>query len=397
MAKILTVKAAAAAKAGSTRRELPDGYLPGLYLVVQPSGAKSWAVRYRHNGRTRKLTLGRYPVLSLADARDKAREALAVADAGDDPVAERRSRRDADTVAALVADFIKRHASKKRSGAQTERIFEREVLPLWGGRKAAEITRRDVIDLLDGIVDRGHPQAANRTLAAIRKFFNWAVSRDRLDASPCAGVSAPAEVNSRDRILTDDEIRALWKATGALGYPFGPMFRLLLLTGQRRDEVAGMCWAEIDGATWEIPGDRAKNGKAHSVHLADPALLVLSGCPRISGSPYTFTTTGETPATGYSRSKARLDRFMGDGIPDWRLHDLRRTAASGMARCAIALPVIEKCLNHISGSFAGIVGVYQHHDYADEKRAAWEAWAAHVMEVVGEDMAGVVPFKGAEQ
>jgi len=394
MAKVLTKTAVDAAKPGRARREIPDGYLPGLYLVVQPSGARSWAVRYRHGDRTRKMTLGRFPVLSLADAREKAREALATVDAGEDPAAQKSGD---DTIAGLVEDFIRRHASKKRSGKQTEAIFAREVLPIWGNRKAEDITRRDVIELLDRIVDRGHPQAANRLLATIRKMFNWAVSRDRLPASPCAGVSPPAVTNSRDRVLSDDEIRAFWKATGALGYPFGPMFRLLLLTGQRRDEVAAMRWAEVDGVMWQIPGERTKNGKPHTVHLADPALLVMAGVPRLAGSPFVFTTTGETPASGYSRAKARLDGFMGDDAPGWRLHDLRRTCASGMARCGMALPVIEKCLNHVSGTFAGIVGVYQHHDFAAEKRAAWNAWAAHVMAIVGEDIVGVVPLRGGDK
>ena len=190
---MLTLRAVGAAKPDQTkRREIPDGGLPGLYLVVEPSGAKSWALRYRHNDRPNKLTLGRFPANSLADARDKARAAMAAVDLGEDPAAVKQARRGAETVAALVEDFMARHGSKRKSGAETQRIFERDVLPIWSERKAEQISRRDVIDLLDGIVDRGAPYMANQVLAAVRKLFNWAVSRDRLAASPCAGVKPPA-------------------------------------------------------------------------------------------------------------------------------------------------------------------------------------------------------------
>ena len=402
MSKVLTARAVEATKPDpKKRREVPDGGLPGLYLVVQISGSKGWAVRYRHNGKPRKLTLGKYPLLSLAEARDKARDVLAAAGAGDDPAAEKRTRRGADTVEALVADFMARYGSKKKSGAETQRIFERDVLPVWGDRKAEDITRRDVIDLLDRIVDRGAPYMANRVLAAIRKLYSWAVSRDRLQGSPCAGVKPPMAERARDRILTDDEVRWFWQATGEIGFPFGPLFRLLLLTGQRRDEVGQMRWAELDGASWSIPGSRTKNGEPQLVHLSDPVLVALASMPRIKGSRFAFTTNGETAVSGFSRAKARLDNRMaelaGTEVPHWKLHDLRRTASSGMARCGVDLVVAEKALNHISGSLGGIAGVYNRYTYADEMRRAWEAWAALLVEIVGEDGGAVVPFIEAEK
>ncbi len=397
MAKVLTARAVEAVKPETARREIPDGGFPGLYLVVQPSGAKGWAVRYRHNGKPRKLTLGKFPLLSLADARDRARGALAAVSQGVDPGAQ--EQRQADTVAALVADFIARHVSKTKSAAETVRIFEREVLPVWGDRKAAEITRRDVIDLCDSIADRGTPYMANRVLAAVRKMFNWAVARDVLQGSPCIGVKPPAQERARDRTLTDDEIAIFWRATGALGHPYDPVFRLLLLTGQRLQEVAQMEWAEIEGAVWSIPGDRTKNGEPHKVHLSDPAMLVISGVPRIKGAALLFTFDGRKPISGFSKAKQKLDRYMADiawqNFAHWKLHDLRRTFATGLARRGIDLVVAEKCLNHLSGSLSGVAGVYNRFSYADEMRRAWEAWAALLTEIVGEDGVAIVPFKGA--
>ena len=400
MSKALTAKAVDAAKPDTKkRREIPDGRLSGLYLIVQPTGAKAWAARYRHNGNTRKLTLGRYPLLSLAEARDKAREALAAVDMGNDPAVDKRARRDADTLAVLVSDFMVRHASKNKSGAETLRIFERDVLPVWGDRKAADISRRDVIDLLDRIADRGAPYMANRVLAAVRKLFNWAASRDRLQASPCAGLKPPMPERARDRILTDDEVRWFWHATGEMGFPFGHLFRLLLLTGQRRDEVGQMRWAELNGASWSIPGGRTKNGETQLVHMSDPALVALASMPRIKGARFAFTTNGETAVSGFSRAKTRLNSRMtelaGAEIPHWKLHDLRRTASSGMARAGVGLVVAEKCLNHISGSLGGIAGVYNRYHYADETRDAWNAWAALLLEIIGENVGSVAPLRGA--
>jgi integrase len=258
-----------------------------------------------------------------------------------------------------------------------------------------------VIDLLDKIADRGSPIMANRILATVRKFGNWAVSRDIITASFAAGVKPVGAERSRERILTDDELRWFWQGTEKLGQPFGPLFRLLLLTAQRREEVSGMSSREIDGDKWVIPAARAKNGRAHSVHLSQAALGTLAGVKRMASKPgYIFTTTGDRPASGYSKAKERLDGFMldiaraeiaADGgeperleIPHWTLHDLRRTAASGMARIGINLPVIEKVLNHVSGSFGGVAGVYNRHSFSEEMERALDAWARFVLDLTGD-------------
>lgn len=414
MAKRLTDAAVKAAKAdGSARREIPDAGAPGLYLVVQPSGARSWAIRYRAGGRPRKMTLGRYPATSLAEAREAARTALAAVDRGDDPAAARKAERaagkaepDRDLVRTVAEEFLRRHASQNRTAAETARIFRREVLPRWGERKIHDIARRDVIEMLDAIADRGAPVMANRTLAAVRKLFAWAVSRDVIAASPAAGVKPPAAETRRDRTLTDDEIRAFWRATAEIGPPFGPLCRLLLVTGQRLGEVSGMTEAEIDNpdapTLWTIPAARAKNARAHAVPLSDLARAALAEAPRIAGpAGFVFTTTGARPVSGFARAKARLDAAMAkrldSDLAPWRLHDLRRTAASGMARAGARIEVVERVLNHASGSFAGVAGVYQRHEYRDEMRAALDAWAALLDRIVAGVDADVIALSEARR
>ena len=222
------------------------------------------------------------------------------------------------------------------------------------------------------------------TLAAVRSLFSWCGAQAILSVSPCAGVKPPTAERSRDRVLSDDELRLVWQAADQVGWPFGPLVQLLALTGQRRDDVGRMQWSEIDieKRLWALPAGRVKNNQLHQVPLSDAALDVLKGAPQIAGSPFVFTTNGIAPSSAYSKNKRRLDALLPADLPAWRLHDLRRTAASGMARLNINLPVIEKILNHSSGSFAGIVGVYQRHSFADEKRAALEAWGNFVAALV---------------
>jgi integrase len=384
MAQTLTARTIETIKPGRQRREIPDARMPGLYLVLQPSGAKSWAVRYRHAGATRKHTLGSYPAIDLKSARELAGKALRAVAEGRDPGREKLQERAApDTIETVAAQFIERHCkrSNRTSTAQaTERLLRLYVLPRWRGRLMREISRRDVLDVLDRVVDGGKPIAANRVLAAVRKLFNWAVSRDIVPASPCAGVKPPASERARDRSLTDAELRNVWQATEKIGGPFGALVKLLILTGQRRDEVAGMSWGEIDSGArlWRLPPERVKGNRAHEVPLSEAAVAVLLHLPRI-GKRFVMTTKGVSPSSGYNKGKRKLDALLPLDMPPWRLHDLRRTVASGMARLGIDLPVIEKVLNHASGSFAGIVGVYQHHKFSDEKCAALDAWGKFVI------------------
>src|SRR5262249_28570771 len=241
-----------------------------------------------------------------------------------------------------------------------------------------------VLAILARGADGGPPIAAHRVFAAVRKFFNWCAARDILAASPCAGVKPPTAERARDRVLSDDELRVVWAAADKLGGTFGPLVKLLALTGQRRDEVARMRWAEVDikNRLWTLAPARVKNNQPHEVPLSTATLAVLERVPRVAGSPFVLTNGGASPASGYSKGKRRIDALLPAGMPAWRLHDLRRTCASGLARLGINLPTIEKTLNHTSHSFAGIVRVYQKHSFADEKRAALEAWGNFVAALV---------------
>ena len=351
----LTTRSVEAMQPSSERREIPDGYLPGLYLVVQPSGAKSWAIRYRHHSRPRKYTLGGFPVLDLKAARELGAKALRAVAEGRDPGQEKAQQ--PDSIESVAEQFIERHVrrlNRPLTIQATERALRQHVLPRWRGRTVDSITRRDILDVLDRVVDNGMPVMANRVLAAVRKMFSWAASRDIIAVSPCAGVKPPTVEKPRDRVLDDDELRKVWQAADKIGWPFGPLVQLLALTGQRRDEVGRMQWSEInlDKRLSTLPAVRVKTGKAHEVPLSAAAIGILKSLPR-SGD-LVLTTNGATAASGYSKAKRRIDAMC--PIPPWRLHDLRRTVASGMAKLNINLPVIEKVLNHSSGSFAGIVG-----------------------------------------
>lgn len=395
MAKALTVRAIKTMKPCAVRREIPDGYIAGLFFILQPSGKASWAVRYRVARQTRKLTLGGYPGIDLKSARELARTALVKVAGGEDPAAEKKVARsaarlpaDRDLVENVVDSFIERYAksnTRESSWRETKRILEKEVAATWKGRHLCGIKRADVHELLDSIVDRGASIMANRVLAALRRMCAWAVERDVIAESPCEGVKAPSAERSRDRVLSDDELRSVWKACDMSGWPFGPLVQLLILTGQRRDEVAAMRWSELDldAKVWTLPKSRVKNGIEHSVPLSAATVAILKGLPRVKGSDgFVFTTTGTTAVSGFARAKERLDTLTIADMPHWTLHDLRRTFASGCARIGINLPVIEKILNHVSGSFRGIVGVYQRHEFADEKRSALEAWGRFVTELV---------------
>jgi integrase len=405
MGKSLTIKALENLKPGAARREVPDGLLPGFYFIMQPTGKASWACRYRHGGQSRKLTLGPYPAIDLKRARDLARAALAKAAEGADPAAEKQASRrasrvpnDHDLIEKVVPLFVARYArpnQREETAYETERVLNREVVSRWKGRRLSAIGKADIHELLDSIMDRGSPIQANRTLAAFRRLCGWAVERGLISTSPCAGIRAPAAETSRDRVLTDDELQAVWQGAEAISWPFGAIVRMLILTGQRRGEVAGMRRQELDldAKTWTLPKERCKNGVEHVVPLSSAAIELLGSLPRIAGE-LVFSFNGRAVPDGFDRAKKRIDAYIagrnGKPIPAWRLHDLRRTFASGCARLGVQLPVVEKLLNHTSGSFRGVAGVYQRHDFAGEQRAAVETWARHVEALVSGGAAGNV-------
>ncbi|WP_299506539.1 site-specific integrase [Cypionkella sp.] len=398
------------------RQEISDTLCVGLYLVVQTTGSKGWQVRYRTAGVHRRMTLGPYPLVSLAEARDRARAALLAATSGLDPAATAKAAKATpveidgrNLVKNVIAEFLKRHAIHNRRADDVAAMFRREIIPMWGDKDIHEIGKRDLIEVLDAIVDRGSPITANRLLAHIRTVWTWAVGRGIIAASPFAGIKPPSKEKSRDRVLTDEEIVWLWQACERMGQPFGALYRFLLLTGQRLREGAEMTEGEMRGSLWTIPAARVKNEDEHTLPISEAAAAVLSSVDRIKGKAgYIFTTTGLSPVSGFTRAKGRLDSLMQEianagrvegaepiAIPPFTIHDLRRTCASGMAGLRFPPHVVEAVLNHRSGTRRGVAGVYNRYDMADEKQQALEAWGRYVIGLVEGEANNVVKIRAA--
>lgn len=393
-------------KAGESEEWVWDTDLKGFGLRITPNDVRTYWVKYRMEGgrqsTTRKFKLGTHGELTPEQARTHAAEVLSNVRKGIDPSAEREAKRQPkidNTVKGIVELFLSRHASQLRSVERMRGTFERDIISKWGGRDIGSIARRDVIELVDGVIDSGRPVQANRVFSLVRLLFNWCLERDIVAVTPCSGMKAQTAEQSRDRVLDDDELRLVWQCADTTGYPFGPWVRLLVLTAQRRDEVAGMTWAELnlDGAVWTIPKERAKNDTANEVPLPPLAVEILRGLPRTG--EHVFTTTGKTPISGYSKAKATLDRKVleamtkaaterGDdpeavtALPDWTFHDIRRTVATNLAKLGTPVHVVEKLLNHVSGTIKGVAAVYNRHSYQEERRQAMEAWANRLDRIV---------------
>jgi integrase len=409
-------------KPSAERQEVLDR--DGLYFIVQPSGVKSWALRYRRkgDGKAVKHTIGSYPAVTLKDARSRATELRAEIERGADPhgakvVARRQTVEDSfDAVARRYIVDLQRRQKRSwewyarllglapngapqtldiiRDGSMDQRGRRRRVslVDRWGARRIGDIADTDIIEVLDQV--SGHaPILANRLHAVLSALFTWARKKRLVASNPCTGLDRPAEERSRDRVLDDKELRSVWLAAGELGHPHAGIARLLILTGQRRNEIADLRWSEVDleERALHLPAARTKNARAHDVPLSASALAIIAGLPRQVDADLVFTIKRK-PITGFSRMKERLDEA--SGVTGWTLHDLRRTVASGLQRLGVRLEVTEAVLNHRGGSMAGIVGVYQRHDYAAEKADALAKWADHVDAAVGGRKANVVTLRG---
>jgi integrase len=417
--RVTTQASADKATATDKRRELRDSKVPGLSLIVQPTGSKSWVLRYRFNTIRRKHTLASFDkVSSVADARELARAALLDIARGNDPAKMRTDARErandkSDTFAAKVPEFLNKYVRKKRKPSKKTTAERARMLGVvrkgddweprakgltvkWGEKKVSEITQEMVCAHVESIAET-HPIKANRTLAALHVFFKWT----KVSVNPAKGIEPPGEESVGERILLTGakydptELRWFWHAT-LKDKAFGPLFRMLLLTAQRRGEVEGMRWDELDlqNRMWVLPGHRVKNRTKHYVPLNDAAMQIIAEQPRVANSPYVFTLNGKSPLRIGRYAKRRLDKAMlkiaraerGDGfsIEDWVTHDLRRTAATGMRnKCKADAIVIEKILNH-SGSFGGVWKVYQKDDFMDERQTALDAWGRYVLTTTGE-------------
>jgi integrase len=377
-----------------------DTAVPGLCVRVTDKGAASFNVMRRVKGNPvpvrRMLGIAwtvpfpasqplPYP---LATAREDARAMILDMARGVDPKVKAAAKqfedaaRQANIFSAVTEDFIKKHVRGLKTGPEVEAAIRRELVTRWGEKPITEITRRDVVETIEAIADSGRLGTARKIHAYVSKLFSWAIARSILEASPCVkpGALLGAAVG-RQRVLNEAEIRAVWKAAEGLGYPARPFVRLLLLTGQRLREVAEMSWNEVDleKALWTIPAERMKGNAAHEVPLAPAAVEILKNLPCWTGG-YVFSTTGgKRPISGFSKMKTRIDGAIAEPIAPWRFHDLRRTMRTGLSALPIPNNVAELCIAHAQ---PGLHQVYDRHSYRDEKRRAFELWAARVAEIV---------------
>jgi integrase len=368
-----------------------DAGYAGFGIKVTPKGRKVFIVLYRTGGagsRLRKYTIGPYGRVTLHQARVAAQKVFAAKLEGRDPAAEKRAAKRrivADRVDDLLETFIAQRLSQNRSGGEIARLLRREIGKAWAGTSIHEISKRDVVEVVTAIEQRGAPVAANKTLKSIKTFLRWCVGRAILDQSPAEGVPLPSKEVARDRVLDDNELAHVILAARKIGGPYGGIVELLALTGQRREEVAGLQKEELDLArrVWTIPKSRTKNAKAHAVHLSEQSMAVLKDAGQ--RGPYVLSLLGTKPFQEFSRAKRRLDEL--SGVTGWRLHDLRRTCVSGMARLGIAPHVADKILNHQTGTISGVAAVYQRHEFLAERQEALERWGIHVARIV-RDAAG---------
>lgn len=368
-------------KAG--RVEYWDAGTPGFGLRVSDSGRKTWVLMYRHRRRLRRLTLGTYPALSLAGARDKAKAALRQVADGTDPAEAKKVDRHADTFSDLAEQYIDRYAKdRKRSWKEDRRALDRDLLPRFGNRKASDIKRREVIDCLEAIKARGAPVLANRTLEIIRRIYNWGIGQEIIEANPCTRIEPPGAKVSRDRVLNDDEIRAIWVTLDQRPLSIAARFRLMFLTAQRPGEVRHLRWQDVDRAAgwWTVPGESTKNRLTHRVPLSAQALEVLDQLGRSGGDEWVFPSP---TISGPIRSNAKaLKRIREASEVQFWAHDIRRTVASRLTGdLGVSRLTVSKILNHVE---TGITATYDRHSYDQEKRHALEAWGRRLDEILAD-------------
>lgn len=383
-------KVAAIKPPNAGQEEHRDTKVTGLRLRVGTTGKKTWTLRARAGEKVVNKKLGTYPAMGLSAARTAAERLL-------ETIARDGGTEAADRTLGAAADawIEKKRADRKRNKSVElqRRRLELHVLPKWRDRKLVSIRRSDVRDLIEGIEGDVLP---NRVLTVVRTVFRYALSRDWIEASPAEGIAKPKDESERDRFLDMDEVKRVWEASGLLGYPYAPFVRLLLLTGQRRTEVASMRWSDLDldAGRWSMKAGDMKGDRAHLVPLSAPALELLKPLPRFG--EFVFSTDGETHIKGFAKGKSRLDAFLlarGGGAAPWTFHDLRRTVATHLVRLGVSMEIVARVLGHAK---AGVTAkVYALHEYEPEKRSALDRWAAEVTRAVaGRQPKKVVPIRG---
>jgi integrase len=391
------------------RVEYFDETLTGLVLRVEPTGRKTWRGAYRTNGRWRRMNLGSVALMDLATARDRARKLLVAVADGADPAAERRAEREASTFAELVHEYLEKHAkTRKRSWREDQRILcgsphkKRTRKPAyeafvkrWGHRRLKDMTRPEIRAVLEEIAERG-PIMANRVLALVRKMFNFAIEHDWVETNPCHMIKPLAPARQRDRVLNEDEIRAVWKALEAEHDDIAALFKLRLFTAQRVGEVQGAAWADVDlvAGWWTIPAERSKNGLAHRVPLSAQDVRVLKDLRERTGTSDWLFPSARKPAVHITHAQKAIERIVERSSVAFRGHDLRRTAASLMVGAGVPRLVVSKILNHVE---SGVTAVYDRHSYDPEKRAALDFWGRQLDRIVSGRRRGKVLAFGARR
>jgi len=403
--RILSAKSLDAIKPDPDRRlEVPDSVRLGLYLIVQPSGKKSWALRCRVDGQPAKISLG--PLtdkFGLAAARGAARTKLEAIDNGEDPRPRKKSKAAAagavalpSTVGDLADRYIEQHLKRNvRRWKAAEGEIDNHIRPHLGKLRLDKITRAHVRQMLTAIEPEA-PVAANRALARCRALFTWGAERDLVAGDPTLGIKRPTKEKPVQRILSDAELAAVWRASEQLGYPAREYLRSVILNGQRRDDVRLMHWSEIDleRRDWTIPPERYKANRPHLVPLTKAMVVLLEAMPFKDKGGFVFSAKGgETPYANLQKPKATLDKE--SKVTEWTLHDLRRTLRTGLSRLGIRPEVSERVIGHAVGGRLG--RTYDVHEYRAEKLAALEAWDAHLRALLaGKKEDNVVPLHKAE-
>ena len=361
------------------RYEIVDALCPPLLVRVAPRGLV-FCTMPRINKRQVRYTIGRYPIRSLMEARQTALQIAREAAAGIDSRVPVPNSAVAVvlTFEAAVAEYRDRYLkANARSWKDIEANLLHPKLRSLRKRELKTISKRDIIDAVDRMMGDGKPQAAVNMLRRLKMFMNWAVERDMIPFNPAAGTRPPAKTVERDRVLTRAELKAIWLATFQLPMPYGQMYRIMILTGQRRSEVATMQWSHICDQIWTLPAERVKRARSHAVPLAPLAMQTLATLPRFVDGDFVFSTSaGKRPSSNFSKMKAELDRL--SGVCHWRIHDMRRTMRSGLAEIGVSREVARKLFNHHVGK---IDRIYNRYEFMAEKKESLEKWESHLLEL----------------
>lgn len=380
------------------RLEIADGKLPGLSVRITKNGVKTFALRTRIDGKLVRVSLGRYPDLSLSEARGIAHQMIGDAKAGREIQPKKHKKEVKYQFDHVLSEYLTQHGRryfKESTYNETHRILNVEFIPNWGSRDIRKITKQDVVAITNDIFNRPQldaknrvvkeesPSAANHAFTAIRAFFGWCVGQGKIEISPCIGLRSPAPNRKRDRTLADGELASVWRAAQTMGYPYGHIIRLLIATVQRRSEVVGLRWdmLDLEKCLWRVPASENKSGREYLVPLSEVALEIINDVPHLDERlMFPALRSDGKIFSAWSKNKTQIDKLC--GVTGWTVHDLRRTGSTNLGRLAVRPHVKERVLNHLTGELGGVAGVYDVYSYLPEKRDALDLWANHIRAIL---------------